>query len=84
MTDPLPPELYAQVFEDDNRGKAILEELVLRFSRPAVTKGGIDAVLQTYFNEGQRSVVQFIVNKINQAQGVPHVEDEAGTDGASG
>lgn len=84
MTDPVRPEIYAQIFEDDRRGAAIFEELVLRFSKPAVTKGGIDAVLQTYHHEGQRSVVQFIVAKINQAHGVQHVDDETGTDGAGG
>lgn len=70
------PDLYAQVFEGDTRGAAILEELVQRFSRPAVTTGGIDAVLKTYHREGARSVVEFIVARINQANGVEdHVQE---------
>lgn len=70
------PPIYKAVFEDDKRGAAILEELIQRFSRPAVTTGGIDAVLKTYHREGARSVVDFIVARINQANGVEdHVQE---------
>jgi hypothetical protein len=61
---------YADLFEVDRRGARILEDLILRFSRPAVNKGGIDAVLQTYERMGQRNVIEFIVNQINRANGV--------------
>lgn len=75
-TEPLKPPIYKAVFEDDKRGAAILEELIQRFSRPAVTTGRIDAVLKTYHREGARSVVDFIVARINQANGVEdHVQE---------
>ncbi len=65
------PQIYRDIFEIDRRGAAILEELVVRFSRRAVTTGGIDAVLKTYQQEGMRQVVEFIVGQINRANGVP-------------
>lgn len=68
--DRLPPEVYARVFENTPEGRQILDELVRRFHMPAVLDGGIDAVLKTYHREGQRSVVQFLINRINQANGV--------------
>ncbi|VWD22318.1 hypothetical protein [Burkholderia contaminans] len=64
------PEIYKQLFEDDRRGAAILEELTRVFARPAVTVGGIDAILQTYLRDGQRRVIDFIVTQINRANGV--------------
>lgn len=77
--EPLPPEVYARVFENHAEGVLILEDLVRRFHRPAVTEGGIDAVLKTYHREGARAVVDFIINRVNQARGVPTDEtlDEA-------
>lgn len=68
------PDIYKQIFEDDRRGAAILEELTVVFARPAVTTGGIDAILQTYVRDGQRRVIEHIVNRINRANGV-HTED---------
>jgi hypothetical protein len=76
--------LYADIFEDDARGAAILDDLVARFSRPATTKGGIDAVLQTYHALGQRSVVDWIVAQINRAHGVDDVDTHAQSDGSGG
>lgn len=76
MKSAVNPQLYKDVFEIDKRGEAILEDLIARFSRPAVTKGGIDAVLQTYHREGAREVVEFIVSRINQAHGVINHADE--------
>lgn len=69
MSNPGPKE-YAALFEDDQRGAAILEHLTRTFARPAVVKGGIDAVLETYQRDGQRRVLEFIVNQINRAHGV--------------
>lgn len=76
---PLPPEVYARVFENHAEGVQILEDLIKRFHRPAVTEGGIDAVLKTYHREGARAVVDFIINRVNQAHGVQTDEtlDEA-------
>lgn len=75
MTTPT-PDLYKQVFEDDRRGAAILEHLTLMFARPAVTTGGIDAVLQTYHRDGARRVLEFIVGQINRANGVQDPNEE--------
>ncbi|WP_028354775.1 hypothetical protein [Bordetella petrii] len=72
------PQLYKQIFEDDRRGAAILDELMDRFARPAVTTGGIDAILQTYHRDGMRRVVEFIVSQINRANGVPDPNAEPG------
>jgi hypothetical protein len=69
-------KLYKELFEDDRRGAAILEDLTRRFARPAVTTGGIDAVLQTYHRDGMRRVVEFIVTQINRANGVDTSEQE--------
>lgn len=63
-------ELYRQIFEVDKRGAQLLEDLVVRFSQPAVVEGGIDAVIKTYHRMGQNSVVQYIVGQINRANGV--------------
>ena len=79
MTDRIPdtptPELYRQIFEIDVRGAAILEDLVRRFSKPAVTTGGIDAVLKTYLHQGENNVVQHIVRQLNKANSIG--EDDA-------
>lgn len=79
MTD---PQQYADIFQDDARGAAILDDLIRRFSKPATTKGGIDAVLSTYHALGQRSVVDWIVAQINRANGVN--DDSIPTDGSGG
>lgn len=70
------PQDYALVFEDHKVGAAILEDLTRRFARPAVTTGGIDAVLQTYQRDGMRRVIEHIVTQINLAHGVPSEESE--------
>jgi hypothetical protein len=73
---PLPDAAYARVFDEFKEGQQILEELTLRFARPAKLEGGIDAVLQTYHRDGARSVIEWIVNRINRANGVPASEDQ--------
>lgn len=70
MSTQLDPAVYARVFENHAEGRMILEELTARFARPAVTSGGIDAILQTYQRDGSRRVIEFIVGRINQASGV--------------
>lgn len=73
----LAPTVYARVFEGHAEGAQILEELALRFARPAQRTGGIDAILETYHRDGARSVVEFIVNRINQANlGAEHVDPD--------
>jgi hypothetical protein len=74
------PEMFKEVFEDHPTGRIILDSLVTRFTRPAVTEGGIDAVLKTYLYQGQRAPLDFIMNQINRAHGV---DDEGEQDAHS-
>ena len=74
------PELFREIFEVDKRGAALLEHLIERFSQPAVTDGGIDAVLKTYERMGSNRVVQYIVGQINRANGVAPTNIEVQTD----
>lgn len=67
--EPTPTD-YKLIFEDHRIGAAILEKLIQIFARPAVVKGGIDAVLQTYHNDGSRRVLEYIAAQINRANGV--------------
>lgn len=70
MSENPTPEDYRQIFETNKTGARILEHLARVFIRPPVTDGGIDAVLKTYMQEGQRRPLDFIVNQINRANGV--------------
>ncbi len=72
------PSVYKEIFEDDRRGAAVLEDLIQRFARPQVNSGGIDAVLKTYERGGMRLVLDFITAQINRANGVPDVNAEPG------
>lgn len=78
MTEPrrITAAEYKALFEDDTRGAAILEDLIARFVRPAVTDGGIDAVLKTYERNGQRKPLDFIAAMINRANGVDFNPEE--------
>lgn len=68
-------ELYRQIFEVDKRGAAILEHMVVLFSKPASVNGGIDAVLKTYHAMGENNVVQHIIKMINRANNVPDTQE---------
>mgnify|MGYP000207977395 CR=1 FL=1 len=68
--------LYRDVFEDDRRGAAILDDLIGRFTKAAITQGGIDAVLQTYRNAGMRAVLDYVIGRINAANGAPPLQQE--------
>ena len=67
---PIDPRTYRRLFEDNADGVAVLEDLVARFTKPQVTKGGIDAVLATYEAGGMRKVLDHILQQINRANGV--------------
>jgi hypothetical protein len=67
---------YADMFEVDRRGARILDDLIQRFYQPQVSKGGIDAVLQTYERGGMRKVIDYINTQINRANGVQTNENE--------
>lgn len=77
MTEQKPtPDDYRDLFEVDRRGQRILEDLIARFVRPAVTDGGIDAVLKTFERQGQRKPLDFIMQQINRANGAPDNEGD--------
>lgn len=68
--------LYLAIFEDDKRGAEVFEDLYRKFaSRAQVhTRGGIDAVLNTYRDAAHREVVDHIVIRCNRARGVQEPE----------
>jgi hypothetical protein len=70
------PQDYADLFETDKRGARILEDLILRFVRPPVTDGGIDAVLKTYERLGQRKPIDYIATMINRAAGIEPSDEQ--------
>lgn len=67
--------LFAEVFEDDRRGAAILEHLAIHFPGKTVLRGGVDAVLQTFYHDGQRSVIDYINLQLQKAHGGPDAEE---------
>ena len=70
------PEMFKELFEDHPTGRLVLEALIVKFTRPAVTDGGIDAVLKTYLRQGTRMPLDYIVNQINRAHGVATTQGE--------
>ncbi len=60
-------DMYRRVF-GQGEGEVILEDLVTRFTKPAQTQGGIDAILQTYKDAGARDVLELILKKVQQAR----------------
>ena len=64
------PEMFKELFEDHPTGRIVLEHLIVKFTRPAVTEGGIDAVLKTYLRQCTRMPLDYIMNQINRAHGV--------------
>lgn len=73
---PLQPVDYQRVFEGDPVGARILEDLVARFGGNPYTRGGLEAQRQTDFNAGKLEVVDFLLRKINQANGAEHDESQ--------
>ena len=70
------PQMFKEVFEEHPTGRIILEHLIVKFTRPAVTEGGIDAVLKTYLRQGTRMPLDYIVNQMNRANGLETPEGE--------
>jgi len=70
------PETYRRLFEDSADGVAVLDDLVRRFSRAQVSRGGIDAVLVTFEHGGMRKVLDYILGQINNANGVPDAPEQ--------
>lgn len=69
-------DTYARVFEGHHEGALILEDLTARFGGALFVKGGEEGRRQTDFNLGRRSVLDFIISQINQANNVPPEEEE--------
>lgn len=69
-TDEQLDAMFKRVFEQHAEGRIVLEVLIRRFARNAVTVGGIDAILKTYQQSGHREVLDHIVLRINRANGV--------------
>lgn len=67
---PVDPQAYQRLFEHNADGVAVLDELVSVFGKNPYTPGGVDAARATDFKAGQLEVVQFILRKINRANGV--------------
>lgn len=64
--------LYAEIFEDDKRGQAILADLYARFVRkPSPTDFSQEGMLRTFVHTHQREVIEYIVRQINAGNGVP-------------
>lgn len=63
-------QMFKRVFEQHAEGVIVLEHLIHRFTKNAVTVGGIDAVLRTYLQAGHREVLDHILLRINRANGV--------------
>lgn len=60
---------YKVLFQDMPGGEAILNDLINRFSLPP-SFDEHNAEIKTYYRAGQRSVVDFILSRINRANGV--------------
>lgn len=76
MTPEQIDDMFKRVFEQHAEGVLVLEHLIQRFSRNAVTVGGIDAVLKTYLQAGHREVLDHILLRINRANGVQEQPEE--------
>lgn len=71
-------DMFKRVFEQHAEGRIVLDALISRFARNAVTVGGIDAILKTYQQSGHREVLDHILLRINRANGVtdPNIQEE--------
>lgn len=69
MSKQLTADDYRRLFQETVGGEAILEDLVKRFSQPP-SFDEHNAEIKTYYRAGQRSVVDFILSRINRANGV--------------
>lgn len=67
---PADPSAYSRIFEGNQDGQQILDELCRVFAKNCYVKGGRAAERETLVNLGERNVVEFIIKKINQANGV--------------
>ncbi len=75
------PAMYAQVFGPGTPGEKVLEDLIAKFVRPPVYQDGIDGIRKSDRNAGQRRPLDFIMLKINQANGADTSAEEESYDG---
>ena len=69
------PDEYGEIFDDHRAGKKILEDLVARFTHQR--KGtGIDRLINMSEDRGRREVLDFILLRINQSNGVKDHETQ--------
>lgn len=61
---------YQRLFEQNSDGRDALEDLMRRFSSQQPFVAGADGERETCYRLGQRSVIEYIVNQINRANGV--------------
>ncbi|GKV93532.1 hypothetical protein H2Y56_05955 [Pectobacterium aroidearum] len=64
------PEDYRRIFEETPGGAEVLDELTRRFGGAVFVKGGPEGDRQTCFNAGRRDVLDFILRRLNEADGV--------------
>lgn len=65
------PKDYQCLFEEMPGGAQVLAALTRRFGRAVYVAGGSEGDRETCYRAGQRSVLDFILMQINQADGVP-------------
>lgn len=70
MTPEQTDAMFKRVFEDHHEGRIVLDVLIQRFAKNACTVGGIDAILTTYKQAGNREVLDHVLLRINRANGV--------------
>ncbi|KAF1032969.1 MAG: hypothetical protein GAK37_00289 [Pseudomonas sp.] len=68
--------MFKRVFEEHHEGRMVLELLIQRFARNAVTVGGIDAILKTYIQAGHREVLDHVLLRIDRANGLNEAANE--------
>lgn len=61
---------YQRLFEQNADGRAVLEDLMRRFSAPQPFVPGADGERETCYRLGKRAVIEHVVNQINMANGV--------------
>ena len=69
------PETYRNVFDMDLNGQRVLEHLTLVFCREAFVSNDKGGERETCHRLGQQSVINFIVNSINQANNPSYKEE---------
>jgi hypothetical protein len=79
MTPEQTDAMFKRVFEEHHEGRIVLDLLIQRFAKNAVTIGGIDAILTTYKQAGAREVLDHVLLRIDRANGAkddPNAQEE--------